>query len=223
MSNRKKLNFLCGVVLCNLAFVVNSCSTIPEPTPDLPVGVPPSAALSGNVICNHDFSNHAESSVADFTEEESNTTIQGSNASELLRSLSATAANKGTGAAKWNIKWSFDSQTGSRGCVTSNVESRATVNYQLPLWPDQLLSSDRRLAEQWTLYSDELRVHHCAHGKVGIDASVELAEGLKRMAPRKTCEQLKADADELAREIIGRYKRLEATFVTPVVTDYIGR
>jgi len=98
-----------------------------------------------------------------------------------------------------------------------------TINYELPLWPESVAATNRQVVDQWNQYSDALRTHHCLHGKTGIDASIEVKESLRRMAPRSTCDQLKADGDELARSIVGKFKEVESLFSRPLVKDFFPR
>lgn len=178
---------------------------------------------SSNAVCGHRFSELQLAAKPSFIETESNTIISGGNARELLRSLVTTVPDSGIGNTKWDLSWSFNTRNGSRGCSIRDVVTKVNVNYQLPLWPDRLFATNRDLTDQWGRFSDELRQHHCMHGKAGIEASIEVKESLKRMAPRNDCLQLKTDANDLAKSIVSRYKEIESGFDAPVVTDFIRR
>ncbi len=175
-----------------------------------------------NAVCNHQFSDAQLRLKPNFLENEDNVIIAGDSGRELLRSLVASVPNGGTGYTKWDLKWSFESRRTTKGCGVRGAEAQVLVRYKLPLWPDQLFATDRDLTDQWNRYGDTLRAHHCKHGKTGIDASLEVKEALQAMAPRRDCAQLEADADMLARSIIGRYKQMESGFQPPDVTDYIN-
>jgi len=203
-----------------------SCSSLVS-LPEMPQSGGSTIDVSGedrasrnNTVCNHQFTNDQIRSNPNFSETEDNTIITGRVGSELLRSLINTVPGRGVGNTKWDLKWSIDSLSGLKGCSVGRAETQVVVKYQLPLWPDQLFATNRDLTDKWSQYSDALRNHHCMHGKTGIDASIEVKESLKRMAPRRTCTQLEADADALARSIIGKYKELESGFTAPLVTDY---
>lgn len=209
---------LCGA----FAVVVIGCASNAS-LPEVPAtGVSGDAPVSpANAVCNHQFTSLQLASRPRFTESESNTIISGRSARELLRSVKSLVPNDGAGSTQWDLKWSFDTRNGARGCGIGSVATQVAVNYQLPLWPDQLFATNRDLTDQWNRYSDALRAHHCMHGKTGIDASIEVQESLRRMSVRSDCTQMQVEADELARSIVRSYKDIESQFVPPVVTDYI--
>ena len=209
-------------VACSVSLVFFfGCSptTLPELSP-FP-SEPASSVQFDNVVCNHNFNRQQLVSPPDIVEKENNIIISGNTAGELIRSLVRTVPNNGAGQTRWDMKWSFSTGAGVNGCSVSDVATEVLVNYQLPLWPDQLTASDRNLTEQWMKYSDELRVHHCMHGKTGIDAAIEVKQSLQTIAPGGNCRQLEVDADNLARDIVNRYKEQEAKFVSPAVLDYL--
>ena len=204
----------------SIVLLLSACAPVGQNLSDSPAG---STGLSyKNTVCDHQFSNSQLASAPEFVEIENNTIVTGRTSEDLFAAL-ATAPNNGGGATVWNLKWQFDSRYGPRGCRISDLETRVAITYQLPLWPDRLLAIDQQFADQWNDYSDALRAHHCMHGKTGIDASIEVKESLRRMAPRSTCEQLKVDADELARSIISKYKDVESRFTPPSAEEYFSR
>ena len=220
MSLKTKLT----TVACSVSLVfLFACSPVAipelEPEPERPAIV--ASAQFDNLVCNHNFAQQQLTSPPDIVENENNLIINGDTAGELIRSLINTVPNNGTGQTRWEMKWSFNTGVGANGCSVSDVAAEVQVDYQLPLWPDQLLASDRNLTEQWMKYSDELRAHHCRHGKTGIDAAIEVKKSLQAIAPSNNCRQLEVDADSLARNIVNRFKDQEAKFVSPSVSDYL--
>ncbi len=219
---------LIGRIFCGAsAVMIVGCASVTA-LPEVPqseasqTSVPRGGAVRlVNTVCNHQFTSTQLASRPRFTENETNTVISGESARELLRSVKSLVPNDGTGSTKWDLKWSFDTRRGARGCGIGRVETQVVVNYQLPLWPDQLFAINRDLTDQWNRYSDALRAHHCMHGKASIDASIEVKESLQRMSSRSDCSQMQLDADELAKSIVGNYKEIESRFEPPVVTDYI--
>ena len=173
-----------------------------------------------NMVCNHQFTPAQLASRPNFIETENNAIITGNTTRELFTSLASVTPNRGIGATVWNLKWQFDSRSSSRGCKIADVGTQVAITYELPLWPERVAATNRQIVDQWNQYSDALRVHHCLHGKTGIDASIEVKESLRRMAPRNSCDQLKADADELARSIVGKYKAVESQFSPPAMNDF---
>lgn len=181
-----------------------------------------SASVQPNAVCNHEFTARQLTLQPQFAEKESNSIISGNTSRELRRSIN-TSVHRGAGNTRWNIGWTFDSRRNLSGCAIENVQAGVEVDYHLPLWPEQLYVSNRVLAEQWSQYSDALRAHHCKHGRVGIDASIEVKSSLQLLRPRGSCEQMEVDADALARSIIGKYKEIESRFEPPVLDSFISR
>ncbi len=179
--------------------------------------------VSGNSICNHSFNATQRSFQPIFNEKESNSIVEGSTHAELLRSLRSTSAFQGQGNTKWTVSWSFDLRRNALGCRIADVKTSVDVNYHFPIWSGQLVANNRTLASQWSEYSDALRVHHCKHGKTGIDASLEVGVRLRRLKPISSCETLKREADALARSVISVYKLVESDFTPPNMSDYLKR
>ena len=186
--------------------------------PLVPARVP---SLPDNTVCNHQFNANQRSLAPSFIEREANSIIDGNNVEELLNSIRVQTAHNGQGNTRWTISWSYDSQPGVAGCRLTNIETNVVVSYHLPLWPEQLVSNNRALAAQWTQYSDALRSYHCQHGKLGIDASIEVMSKLQELGASGGCKSLMQEADALADSIIEKYRQIEAGFVPPKINQYL--
>lgn len=203
--------------IATAAGMVAGCGTSATSAIDeLPVATP-------DTICDHRFTTAQLSLNPLFSEMETNSIVSGTSAAELMASLSRSIPYRGTGNTRWNISWVFDTQPGLTGCSLENVETNVQIDYHLPLWPGRLTASNKTLIDQWNSYSDSLRAHHCEHGKTGIDAALEVKAGLQQLPPQRSCSGLQADADTLARSLIGKYKAIEAGFTPPRVTDFLQR
>jgi len=218
MNLKLPLDSILGLKLSLALVFLTGCAPL-EPV-DNTVPVIQSVGSTTNTVCGHDFTPDQLVSQPNFTEAEDSSIISGNTAEELIESLLSATPNRGVGSTVWNLKWRFDSRNSINGCQIHNVATEVDINYQLPLWTERFSASNAQVVGQWTEYSDALRAHHCMHGKTGIDASIEVKESLVRMAPRNSCEQLKVDADELARSIVGKYKDVESRFTAPVLNDY---
>jgi len=222
MTIKMQLNKKSTRTLCAFVMLLVGCAPIETQVTEPLINRNPTASTSVSTVCNHQFTPAQLASVPSFIEAENNVIITGSTRQELFASLINVAPNRGVGTTVWNLKWQFDSRSSSRGCNIQDVLTQVEIDYQLPLWPERLTATNRQVVEGWNQYSDALRAHHCLHGKTGIDASIEVKESLRRMAPRSTCDQLKADADELARSIVGKYKEVESQFSPPSANDFFA-
>lgn len=200
--------------LAILAIVATSCSTqlqrpsVPEPSPF-------------NAVCNHEFSASQTDLQPSFTERESNSIIDGDTTETLLSSLSTATDFQGKGNSRWMASWSFDARPSALGCAIDNVVTSVEVEYNFPLWPEQLSVTNRNLVDQWNQYSDAMRAHHCRHGKAGIDASLEVRARLQQLEGSGSCEALIQQGDALAISIIDEYKQLEKGYTPPEISDFL--
>ena len=202
-----------AVVVISAMFTL-SCSTpllpLPEPEP-----------LPFNAVCNHEFSASQTELQPSFIERETNSIIVGDTTETLLSSLDTSTDFQGRGNSRWVVKWSFDARRSGIACAVSNVVTSVEVDYNFPLWPEQLSVTDRTLADQWNQYSDAMRAHHCRHGKAGIDASLELKARLQQLQGSGSCDALIEQGDALAKSIINGYKQLETSFTPPQISDFL--
>ena len=202
------------LLLATLALVATSCSTqvqrpsVPEPSPF-------------NAVCDHEFSAGQTDLQPSFIEREFNSIIDGDTTEALLTSLNTATDFQGKGNSRWMASWSFDASPSALGCAIDNVVTSVEVEYNFPLWPEQLSVTNRNLADQWNQYSDAMRTHHCRHGKAGIDASLEVRARLQQLEGSGSCEALIEQGDALARSIIEEYKQLETGYTPPEISDFL--
>jgi len=170
---------------------------------------------------NHQFDANQNAVGPDFVETEANSAVDGNTPSELLRSLNSANPYRGAGNSLWTISWAYDTEPGAGSCSVNNAMVSVTIDYHLPIWPEQINTPNRILASRWNEYSDALRTHHCKHGKTGIDAALAVKSSLQQLGINGSCDRLEVEADALARSIINTYKAAESQFVPPVISDYI--
>jgi len=174
-----------------------------------------------SVVCDHQFTTEQLALSPSYTENEFNVVINGNSETELVQALDTELPFGGHGRTKWKVNWQFELKPNLGGCRVADVRSNVEVVYQLPLWPDQILAANKQLTENWVSYSDALRNHYCAHGKFGIDASVEIKKQLAALQSSATCGQAEASANALVRSIIDNHKQAEARLIPPAVSDYL--
>ena len=213
-----RINLARLMAVASIGLVLGCTTSVPGTSvpEELPVTV-------SSMICNHDFSTSQLSLKPLFTETETNSIVSGNTPEELMASLARSVPYRGVGNTRWNINWVFDTQRGITGCSLQNVETNVQIDYSLPLWPGRLTANNKTLIDQWNSYTDTLRVHHCKHGKTGIDAALEVKATLQQLPSQGSCTNLQVEADALARSIIGKYKNIEAGFTPPQVAEFLQR
>lgn len=154
-------------------------------------------------------------SSSNFSEKETSLVVEGNTQESLLRSLTALKVNdvpNDFASTRWLVRWDFAWRVASTGCKITSAVAMTEVNYRFPVWPQQLNITDRSLVDRWTNYSDELRARHCRYGEFGIQAAIEVEQALMAISPRRSCQRLETDANQLAHDIVGRYQKLEQKF-----------
>lgn len=201
------------VVLILVCIGCGSCTSL--------TGQGPREAQISSRVCNYDSELDSSSN---FVERETSVVIDGDTSDQLLtslRSLITAGAPNDYGSTNWLVRWDFDWRVASTGCKITSAASVAEIDYRFPVWPQQLSVNNRSLVERWTLYSDDLRARHCRYGEFGIQAAVAVEQALVSIAPRKSCSRLEADANELARSIVGRYQLLERNFKAQAIVNQL--
>lgn len=158
-----------------------------------------------------------------YSEKETNVVIEGESIEGLRQALKVVKPGGETAdfaRTVWTVNWEFDWRASSTGCQITSAVAATEIDYQFPVWPQQITSVNESLINQWNGFTDNLRARHCGYGEFGIQAAIEVEQALKTMASRKSCQQLEIDANDLARIIVERYETREKKFrqQTPVET-----
>ena len=105
----------------------------------------------------------------------------------------------------WQFRWAFD---GDGTCRMMTVASVVRIVQTFPrLENAAALPPD--LADRWERYMRALAAHEAGHVALGVDAARDIEQQLMQMGDRSSCDQLEADANSMAREIIARYALVE--------------
>lgn len=112
---------------------------------------------------------------------------------------------------KWNVSWQFWWQDNGNSCEISKVTTGLDVTYTLPRLKRTSSIPDSVLAH-WDKYYAALFEHELGHKQLGSRAAIEIESQILNMAPRDSCEQLESDANEIGKNIIAKYSRIEKNY-----------
>ena len=150
-----------------------------------------------------------------YSEKENNFVVEGDSIESLRQAMGVVMPVGYTGdfaSSRWTVNWEFDWRAASSGCRVTSAVATTEISYQFPVWPQQITSANKGLIDQWNRFTQNLRARHCSYGEFGIQAAIEVKQALTTMAPRKSCQQVEMDANELARVIVERHETRERKF-----------
>ena len=112
---------------------------------------------------------------------------------------------------KWNVNWRFWWLENTDGCEITRINTTLDVVYTLPKLT-HISSLPDALSRQWNDYYTALYEHERGHKDIGVKAAIEIEEIISAMAPKATCPQLEQAANDLARNVIQKYSRIEKDY-----------
>ena len=112
---------------------------------------------------------------------------------------------------KWNVSWQFWWLDGGNSCEISKVTTRLEVTYSLPRL-EQSSSIPDPVTAQWDKYYAALFDHELGHKNLGSIAAAEIENQILNMGKRGSCVQLESDANEIGKNVIAKYSRIEKDY-----------
>lgn len=112
---------------------------------------------------------------------------------------------------RWNVNWQFWWLTDGNSCEISKVTTRLDVTYTLPRLR-QTPAMPESVIAHWDKYYSALFDHELGHKDLGARAVTEIENQISNMGPRGSCEQLESDANEIGKNVIEKYSRIEKDY-----------
>jgi len=112
---------------------------------------------------------------------------------------------------KWNVSWQFWWLDSGDSCEISKVTTNLDVTYTLPRLKQTSSMPDSVIAH-WNKYYSALFEHELGHKDLGSRAAIEIENQILNMGPRDGCEQLEFDANEIGKNVIDEYSRIEKDY-----------
>jgi len=112
---------------------------------------------------------------------------------------------------RWNVNWKFWWYDHGSSCEIDKVTTKLDITYTLP----RLKQSDsipQSLTAHWEKYYAALFEHEQGHKDLGVKAALEIENKLLNMGSRRSCEQLELDANNMAKDVVDKYSRLEKQY-----------
>ena len=73
-------------------------------------------------------------------------------------------------------------------------------------------STPESVVRRWDQYYAALFSHEQGHKDIGVKAAQDVKAEITAMGPRQTCKQLETDANNIGKEVIDRYSRVEKNY-----------
>ncbi len=112
---------------------------------------------------------------------------------------------------KWNVSWQFRWLDNGNSCKINKVTTELDVTYTMPRLR-KTSSTPASVLAHWDKYYAALFEHELGHKQLGSRAANEIERQILNMAPRESCEQLESDANEIGKNIIAKYIRMEKDY-----------
>lgn len=112
---------------------------------------------------------------------------------------------------KWNVNWQFWWLDNGDSCEISRVTTKLDVTYTLPKL-DNTSSMPESVLARWETYYAALFEHEQGHKDLGMKAAIEIENQISNMSPRTRCKQLELDANEIGKNVIDKYSRIEKEY-----------
>lgn len=142
--------------------------------------------------------------------------IRGKSAEELNRiikgkGLGTDKWEKFSAYARWNIQWHCKYNRGPGHCSIAAVTTKVRISYYMPKWVNPT-GADQVTRLRWEDFIKALTTHEEGHGEHGVLAAREIEESMLRLPPQKTCGNLSFMCEELAKDIIDKYRKEDVKY-----------
>jgi predicted secreted Zn-dependent protease len=139
--------------------------------------------------------------------------VDGSTAEDIWTDILAKSPVKENGKqhvayTRWDVNWKFWWLDYGSSCEINKVTTKLDVTYTLPRLK-QDASIPQSVTAHWEKYYAALLDHEHGHKRLGVKAAIEIENLLLNIGPRLSCEQLELDANNMARNVVDKYSRLE--------------
>jgi len=143
-------------------------------------------------------------------------TVSGNTAEDVWADISRKSPVKHNGRlhvayTKWNVNWQFWWLEKAESCEITRVKTVLDVTYTLPRL-EQTAAMPDGLSRRWQKYHAALLDHEQGHSDLGMKAASEIENAISSMASHTTCKQLEQAANEMGKEIIDKYSKIEKDY-----------
>jgi predicted secreted Zn-dependent protease len=143
-------------------------------------------------------------------------TVSGNSAEDIWADIRKKSPVKHNGKlhvayTKWNVNWQFWWLEKAELCEITRVKTIVDVAYTLPRLKQTAAMPDA-LSSRWQQYHAALLDHEQGHKELGMKAANEIENTISNMEPHTTCKQLEQAANEMGKEIINKYSKIEKDY-----------
>ena len=125
--------------------------------------------------------------------------------------LSKVDGTRYAGLTNWRVSWNFSFRNGDRGCAITATTVSVDIEIQMPSLVKSA-SHSPELVRAFAEYSKNLLLHERGHAENGIDTGRRIETGIRALAPKTGCDQLKEAANTLGHSLIKEGNRLDIEY-----------
>jgi predicted secreted Zn-dependent protease len=143
--------------------------------------------------------------------------IHGTNLRELRADLNRLApldpidGHRYDGLSQWHVLSAIKLESKGDECWVRSFDTTLKFTMTLPTWVKPLRATTL-LAEQWSAYSEALRLHENGHYSIAVAAAEKLKQASMRDRSSKGCDALQKDLEVTSSDVIGEYNRLDEDY-----------
>lgn len=97
----------------------------------------------------------------------------------------------------WNVKWDYDYNCGTLGCVAGDFNATVAITFRYPSWQPTDLAPVT-LVEKWDGYMHNLIFHENGHRDMAVQETQDLAAAIAQLPPAPSRRELDRAIEALA-------------------------
>jgi len=112
---------------------------------------------------------------------------------------------------RWRFEYAYDFDETPHECAVGSLDLTAEITTILPRWAAEP-GAPPDLVKRWAAYVDCARLHEGGHRRIYLDALPQFRRRARGLGTRRTCEELTAALDALARAWLEEVKGLQVDY-----------
>ncbi|HAM70495.1 MAG TPA: hypothetical protein DCM86_02510 [Verrucomicrobiales bacterium] len=111
----------------------------------------------------------------------------------------------------WNIRWNFQTESSSNGCLCSGFSTETRIRITLPYWQPST-NSRSWLPSAWNDYFQALRLHEAHHAELAEEAATEIHRRVSALGGSGDCDSLKRQINTTGEAVLEEYRQKQKAY-----------
>ena len=129
--------------------------------------------------------------------------------SALAREGPRVEGTRRPAATRWRVRWGYSFEAPGGVCEVTKPEVEVVLTYFFPAWQGSGTASPKVMSA-WDALMEDLRSHEAGHGKLAIEAGIQVRRALLAAPSGADCAQVSEKADAQVKEVLAEYRHLQA-------------